>query len=80
MNTKDKSIVRDLALQVAEIAALPEQSRTIALWKSLNGLKPVRPMVLISPEGKIVYRELGSIDPLALKRAIQKALNERKPW
>jgi thiol-disulfide isomerase/thioredoxin len=36
--------------------------------------------VLLSPEGKIVYRELGSIDPLALKRAIQKALNERKPW
>jgi len=36
--------------------------------------------VLISPEGKIIHRELGSIDPLALKRAIVKALNEQKPW
>ena len=36
--------------------------------------------VLIAPDGKIVYRELGSIDPLAVKRAIVKALNEKKPW
>ncbi len=36
--------------------------------------------VLISPEGKCIYRESGSIDPLALKRAIVTAMNERKPW
>ncbi len=36
--------------------------------------------VLIDPDGKVIYRELDSIDPLALKRAIQKAMNERKPW
>jgi peroxiredoxin len=36
--------------------------------------------VLINPEGKIIYSEAGSIDPLAAKRAIVKALNERKPW
>jgi len=36
--------------------------------------------VLISPEGKVVYHESGSIDPLALKRAIVGAMNERKPW
>jgi len=36
--------------------------------------------VLISPEGKVVYSEVGSIDALALKRAIQQSLNERKPW
>jgi len=36
--------------------------------------------VLIDPEGKIIYRETGSIDALAVKRAIVKALNERKPW
>jgi peroxiredoxin len=41
---------------------------------------PVPFTVLIAPDGKIVYRELGSIDPLALKRAIVKALNEKKPW
>jgi len=36
--------------------------------------------VLINPEGEVVYSEVGSIDPLAVKRAIVKALNERKPW
>jgi thiol-disulfide isomerase/thioredoxin len=36
--------------------------------------------VLISPEGKIVHRESGSIDALATRRAIVQALNERKPW
>ena len=41
---------------------------------------PVPYTVLITPEGKVIYRESGSIDPLALKRAIVKALNESKPW
>jgi peroxiredoxin len=36
--------------------------------------------VLLSPEGKVIHQETGSIDPLALRRAIVKALNERKPW
>ena len=36
--------------------------------------------VLINPEGKIIYREKGSVDFLALKRAVVKAMNERKPW
>jgi len=36
--------------------------------------------VLLSPEGKEIYRESGSIDPLAVRRSIVKALNERKPW
>jgi hypothetical protein len=36
--------------------------------------------VLISPEDKIIYHETGSIDSLALKQAIQQAMNERRPW
>jgi hypothetical protein len=36
--------------------------------------------VLIDPEGKVVYGETGSIDPLMVKRAVLKAMNERKPW
>lgn len=36
--------------------------------------------VLLSPEGKVVYSEKGSVDFLALKRAILKAMDERKPW
>jgi peroxiredoxin len=41
---------------------------------------PVPYTVLINPEGKIIYRETGSVDALALKRAIVGAMNERKPW
>jgi peroxiredoxin len=41
---------------------------------------PVPYTVLLSPEGKILYREVGSIDPLAVKRALVQAMNERKPW
>ena len=36
--------------------------------------------VLIDPEGKIIYHEVGSVDILAVRRAIQKGMNERKPW
>jgi thiol-disulfide isomerase/thioredoxin len=36
--------------------------------------------VLIDPDGKIIYHESGSIDPLAAKRAIVNAMNEKKPW
>ncbi len=36
--------------------------------------------LLIDPEGKVIYHEVGSVDFLAVKRAIQKAMNERKPW
>ena len=61
---KDKEILRELANQVAEIAALPVQQETKNLWKALNGLKPVRPMVMIDQvpwhemdvEGELVLR------------------------
>jgi len=36
--------------------------------------------VLLDPEGTVIYREVGSVDILAVKRVIQKAMNERKPW
>jgi hypothetical protein len=44
---KDWQILRELGKKVAEIAALPVQQETIALWKGLNDLKPVRPIVAI---------------------------------
>jgi hypothetical protein len=46
-STADRTVLRELARQVAEIAALPVQEETKRLWKSLNGLRPVRPLVLI---------------------------------
>lgn len=43
----EKSIIRKLADEVAEIAHLPIQQKKIDLWKNLNSLKMKRPMVLI---------------------------------
>jgi peroxiredoxin len=36
--------------------------------------------VLIDPDGKIIYRQSGSIDALATRRAIVQAMNQVKPW
>jgi hypothetical protein len=47
MDQNDREIIRELAKQVAAVAALPVQHETIALWKALNDLHPVRPMVLL---------------------------------
>lgn len=43
----DRHILRELAREYAEIAALPVQQEKIRLWRRLNGLNPVRPMVMI---------------------------------
>jgi hypothetical protein len=42
---RDRAIIRELARELAEIAALPVQQETVALWKAHNDLRPVRPMV-----------------------------------
>jgi hypothetical protein len=47
MKRSDQLVLMELASEVAEIAALPAQQETIALWKGLNGLRPARPMVMI---------------------------------
>lgn len=51
INGEDKVLLQDLARRVAEIAALPVMDERRALWKKHNNLEPVRPMVLIFPEG-----------------------------
>jgi len=63
-SNKDASILRALASQVAEIAALPVQQQTIELWKALNGLRPIRPMVLID---QIPWHEMNVDDELSLQ-------------
>ena len=47
----ERNVLRRLAQQVAEIAALPIQAERIKLWKDFNSLKPKRPMILAYPEG-----------------------------
>ena len=51
MSEHDRTILRDLAMRVAEIAALPAQEERRRLWKAHNSLKPERPMILLFPEG-----------------------------
>ena len=53
---KDRDILRDLAKKVAEIGNLPIQKERAEMWTHHNDLNPVRPMVLIFPEGS--WREM----------------------
>lgn len=57
----DKSIVRKLAEEVAEIAALPIHKKTIEMWKRLNRLQPVKPMIWIN---EIPWHEMDLNDEL----------------
>jgi hypothetical protein len=44
---RDVVILRDLAQQLAEIAALPIQQERADLWRRLNSLERVRPLVIL---------------------------------
>ncbi|MBW7863512.1 MAG: hypothetical protein H3C30_03740 [Candidatus Hydrogenedentes bacterium] len=59
--TKDISIIRELAARVAELAALPAQEEKRALWRALNALKPVRPMVMMD---QVCWSELSGDEAL----------------
>ncbi len=43
----DVAVVRELAAQLAEIAALPVQAERVREWQALNDLRPERPMAMI---------------------------------
>ena len=47
MPDRDKAILREVGKQVAEIAADPVQAENIDLWKRLNRLQRVRPMIML---------------------------------
>ena len=51
MNQHDKTILRDLAKRVAEIADSPQMTELRETWKRHHALERVRPMILVSPEG-----------------------------
>jgi hypothetical protein len=61
ISNADKKILRELAVKKAEIASLPVQTEKIAMWKKLNSLKPVRPLVWICD---IPWHELNVNDEL----------------
>ena len=62
-NTHDLDVLRELATRVAEIAALPMQEEKRQLWRALNALKPVRPMVMID---QVCWNEMDVNGELAL--------------
>lgn len=66
ISSKDREILRHLAGEVAEIAALPVQEEKRRLWRRLNGLQPVRPMVTID---QICWNEMNVDDELTLRCA-----------
>jgi len=51
ISSNDRTILRDLARQVANIADLPIQQERRELWKRHNSLETVRPLILVFPEG-----------------------------
>jgi len=57
ISQKDRTLLRDLAKRLAEIAALPVQQEKLELWRRLNRLDPVRPMVMLQ---NATWHETGS--------------------
>jgi hypothetical protein len=48
LSPNDRSVLQNLAIAQAEIAALPVQREKAELWRRLNDLQPARPMVWIN--------------------------------
>jgi hypothetical protein len=64
LGQRDREILRRLASEVAEIAALPVQQETIASWKALNALRPARPMALLD---EVPWHEMDADGELVLQ-------------
>jgi hypothetical protein len=50
ISPEDRAVLVPLAERVAEIAASPRMAATRCLWRDLNMLRPVRPVVFCDPE------------------------------
>jgi hypothetical protein len=61
VHRKDVDIIRELAARVAEIASLPVQEEKRELWRRLNALEAVRPMVMID---QVCWNEMNVDDEL----------------
>lgn len=68
ITNKDKKILRELAKRKAEIAELPTHIEKINMWKDLNSLKEVRPLVWIN---EISWNEMNVNDELSLKTSTE---------
>ncbi len=66
ISAEDREILRTLASQVAEVAALPAHAETARLWQKLNDLESERPMVWIN---EICWHEMEVDGELTLRTA-----------
>ena len=64
LGPKDKDLLRRLAGELAAIAALPVHREKAALWRKLNDLQSVRPMVWIN---EVCWHEMNVGDELTLQ-------------
>jgi hypothetical protein len=63
LSENDKSVLRNLAGQIADIARLPVHKQKSLLWRDLNDLKSKRPMVYIN---EIPWHEMNVDNELTL--------------
>lgn len=64
--SRDRDLLRRLAGELAEIAALPDHAEKARLWTRLNDREPVLPMVWIN---EIPWHEMNVRDELTLRCA-----------
>ncbi len=50
-DSHDRNILRDLAKEVAEVAALPVMAERRKNWCEHNSLRSTKPLMLVFPEG-----------------------------
>jgi len=65
---KDKEVLKELAKRKSKIAELPIHKDKIKMWKDLNSLKEVRPLVWIN---EIPWHEMNVDDELTLKTSTE---------
>jgi len=63
LNEKDRTVLRRLMEEVAAVAALPVHRERAELWRRLNDLQSLRPMVWIN---EIPWHEMNIADELTL--------------
>lgn len=64
ISERDKTVLRQLAEKLAEIAALPVHKETADMWRRLNDLQPVKPMVWVN---EIPWHEMDVNDELRIQ-------------
>ena len=74
ISPKDKDTLRRLAGEVAEIAALPVHKEKADMWRRLNRLEPVRPMVWIN---EVCWEEMGEEAQLTIADPVLREAERR---